>query len=453
MRVRAIAALVFVVGLAVVLTIPLRDDSDEPTTKPRAAGSPADQTEEPQGDGKRPDGKEVPRYQFVNDYPEDCLQPVDPPSDLGLVAYARDDGVGTATVEGGDQTLIPDEEAPFKWSPSGRYLITASSSVYDANGDEVGALFDDEKAHPWTWSTIADCAVFVKSQTLYVFTPGERPTRLFEAPAISLAFSPGGGDFAFLTDDNKKGKLSVWIASLATGEVDRKGVVPHPPGESSLIAGWTPDASHILLWMGSREELDRKGVSVRAVSAQGDVDLLPHVVAHRDFLAHCGDDLLAVTGTGARSEPSEKRLAVLKPEGPPRFLTPQGFHDESVACSEEGDPVATTRSNDPTGESPGQLTILDQSGATVLSLPLQQGYSDVYPMWGRDDAGILFVRQRDADGAGEVWHLAPGDPSPSFTEIVLSELDADPETTREGWGRWIDWSADVPTGHSVESGG
>jgi hypothetical protein len=185
-------------------------------------------------------------------------------------------------------------------------------------------------------------------------------------------------------------------------------------------------------------------------SPDGSVTRVASVLAHRDFLASCGNDLYAVVGGGARVEPNGKRLARVSVGGNVEYLTPETAHDVSPSCSPEGNLIAVARSASTDGRGPASLTVIDTSGNVQFSSQ-SEGSKDAYPLWGRGNAGVLFIRQPAIGGGDpEVWSISQTSPA-SPTGATLRSVRRQPEIFRDSWGHWLDWSADEPSGVSVLS--
>ena len=466
MRGRPILALVFVALTAIVLTIPLRGLGDEgsgkaagptkksekpsesptPETSPTPDATPTPEESPTPEDSPTPD-EVATTARFEGDYPQDCLAPIDPPADDGLLAIDQGSQIEITDVNGSGSASV-EAEFPLRWSPSGEYFMTASGIVYDKEGNEGPSLLNLETTSYWGWSPVADCLLTSDGTALSVFVPGGGRETLHGGPITRFAFSPGGGDIAFVQEDADD-EASLWVASLANGKANRIADFELGSDEEIVLAGWTPDARHVLYWQGSPDAVleDRK---LQAVSATGKVTELATVLAHRDFLASCDDELFAIVGGGARVEKHPKRLAVLTVGSAPRILTPAGSQDIGVTCAPAGNFIATVRTPDVEGRGPGALTVMDLDGTEVYSVD-DPSFKDAYAVWGRGGAGLLFVRQSLEGGKPVLWHIPEGG-SPAPTGITLDGIDHKPGTLRDSWGRWISWSADQPNGVHSTSG-
>ena len=466
MRGKPIIALLFVALLGIVLTIPLRSTTDDrsastrkdnATPTPEASKTPSEKPSQSPTPSPEPSETEPPeesppdRARLTGTYPKSCLEPDGAPDGSGLFAIDQGNGIEISDTSGSGSTTV-EGRFPFKWSPSGSYLMTGTGEVYDSTGDGVTNLFEGGGSFSWSWSPIADCVVFASQDKVSVFAPGNgEPKDLHDGLVSRFSFSPSGGDLAFVQDDPEAGEAHLWVASLATGKARRLTSLPLSEDDEIVLAGWTPDATHVLFWRGGSDELLQKGTSLKAVSATGKVKPVARVLAHRDFLASCGDDLYAVVGGGARVEPNAKRLARVSVDGDVEYLTPESAHDESPSCSPEGNLIAVARSASADGRGPGALTVIDRSGSVQFSSQ-EAGSEDAYPLWGRGDAGVLFIRQPvSGDGDPEVWSISQTRPA-SPTGATLRSIRRQPGIFRDSWGHWLDWSADEPSGVSVLSG-
>ena len=453
MRGRPILALVFVVLTALVLTIPLRNTGDEaeprrasrpqPTAQPTPEEEPTPEDTPTPQPSPTPDATTPPdTARFAGDFPDECLEPVDPPADGGLLAIDQGEVIEISDLTG-DGTASVADEFPLEWSPSGRYFMAESGTIYDTSGGEVASLLNEDATSYWGWSPISDCVLTTDGTAMSVFLPGGGRETLHSGAITGFAFSPSGGSLAYLEGDEDSGTAHLWVASLSNGRSNRLTTLELAAGEEVVLGGWTPDARHVLYWQGSAEELLDPGRKLQAVSAGGRIAELPTVLAHRDFVAAC-DDLLAITGRGSRVQDSPKRLAVLDVGEGSRVLTPEGSQDVSVTCSPTADFLATVRTPEDEGRGPGALTVVDTGGSEVLTAD-DASFNDAYPLWGRAGAGLLFVRW-PLDGDDPVlWHIAEGG-APAPTGITLEGIDAKPGLLRDSWGHWLAWSAAQPSG-------
>ena len=318
--------------------------------------------------------------------------------------------------------------------------------MYDLDGNEVGPPFSAEGSISWAWSPISDCMVVSSPDGTLVVVPGSDAVPLNDEPLERFSFSPSGGDIAYI--ETEEGRVHIWVASLSNRQATRLKTLPLAEGKELLIAGWTPDGSHVLFWRGESDAFLKKGVPLYAVSADQEVTDLATVLAHRDFLAPCGNGLLGVVGGGARSNPSSKRVARLEPGTEPELITPEDAHDVSPSCAPNAEFIAVARSDGADGAGPSRLTILDGSGGVSFQ-PSDSGYEDSYPLWGRGDAGVLFIRKQQGQDP-EVWHVTTDQPAEA-TGATLRAVGRNAEIFRDSWGHYIDWSADVPSGVSVVS--
>lgn len=453
MRGRPILAAIFVALTAFVLSIPLRDT--EPAISAGVDATPSvEKTNEPvDGGSPTPDATETPpdepvdEFAFSGSYPEECLTEVSAPEDDGHLAIDQEKGIEITDPAGGEPILVEDK-FPFKWSPSGTFLAAGNGAIYDSTGRQAMAAPEGDGPYSWAWSPIADCLLVSSGSETLVVVPGSGTTVLHDAGLSRFSFSPGGGDLAFGTIGDDK---TLWVASLSDGDARRLKTFPLDEGAVVVLAGWTPNASHVLFWRGQATDLLSEGVPLFALSAEREVSQLAGaVLAHRDFVTTCGQDVLGVVGSGARAGFNSKRVARLGPGSEPSFITPEDAHDVSPSCSPDAEFIALIRSDTPSGEGPDRLTIIDQEGS-VLFQPSDTGYNDAYPLWGRGESGVLFIR-KPPGREPQVWHVTTESPA-SPTGATLRAAGRDANIFRDGWGHFLDWSADQPTGVSVVSGG
>lgn len=466
MRGRPILALVFVTLVALVLTIPLRGTGDEgkrrrtPRTKLPPLESPTpEEISTPETSptpvemptpAESPTPEEVPdTATFAGDFPEECLEPVDPPAGDGLLAIDQGRRIEISNLNGGDVVSV-DDAFPLEWSPSGEFLMADSGTIYDRTGAEVASLLNEDTTSYWAWSPIADCMITTDGTAMSVFVPGEGRETLHSGALTRFAFSPSGGSLAYIEEDEESGEAHLWVADLESGDATRLTTLDLEEDEQVVLAGWTPDARHVLYWQGFPKELLEQGGRLQAVSAGGRVTELPTVLSHRDFLAACDDDLLAIVGPGSRLQKEPKRLAALEVGEQPDVLTPEGSQDVGVSCSPTGDFIATVRTPQVEGRGPGALTVIDSGGSEILSAE-DPDFKDAYSVWGRGGSGLLFIRQPLDGGNAVLWHIAEGG-APASTGINLTGIDHKPGSFRDSWGHWVAWSADRPSGVNSTSG-
>lgn len=460
MRGKPILAALFVLATAFVLSIPLRDTGDpiagsaNPGSSPTSAASPTqeatpEESESPEPDtSPTPDSADAPpdTAQLAGKYPDECLEREAAPDGEGYLAIDQGQNIEISDASGGGRVEV-DDTFPFKWSPSGTYLAGGSGALYDIDGNEVGPAFPGEGPFNWAWSPIADCLVVSSADQTLVIVPGGNAVPLHDGPLARFAFSPSGGDLAYTEVED--GRAHVWVASLADGTARRLKTLPLASDRDVLLAGWTPTGGHVLFWRGRTDAFLKEGVPLYAVSADHNVLRLGTVLAHRDFVAHCGDDLLGVVGGGPRINANSKVVARLNPGSDPVVITPGGAHDVSPACSPDAEFIALIRSNSPNGGAEDRLTVVDQDGQVEFQ-PSDQSYRDSYPLWGRGSAGLLFIRQRLGSGDPQVWHVST-ESSAEATGATLRGLERNPEIFRDTWGHYLDWSADRPSAVSVVS--
>ena len=460
MRGKPILAALFVLATAFVLSIPLRDTGDpiagsaNSKTSPTSAASPTqeptpEESESPGPDtSPTPEGPEAPpdTAELAGEYPDECLERESAPDGDGFLAIDQGQGIEISDTEGGGRVVV-DDTFPFKWSPSGTYLAGGSGALYDIDGNEVGPPFPGEPPFNWAWSPIADCLIVSSADQTLVIVPGSDAVPLHDGPLARFAFSPSGGDLAYTEVED--GRAHIWVASLADGKARRLKTFPLASDRDVLLAGWAPTGGHVLFWRGNTDAFLEEGVPLYAVSADRNVSTLGTVLAHRDFVAHCGDDLLGVVGGGARINANSKVVARLAPGSEPEVITPEGSHDVSPTCSPDAEFIALIRSNDPNGQAGRRLTVVAQDGQVEFQ-PSDQSYRDSYPLWGRGTTGVLFIRQRPQSGDPEVWHVST-ESSAEPTGVTLRAVGLNPEVRRDSWGHFIDWSADRPSGVNVVS--
>lgn len=457
MKGRPIVALVFVVLLGIGLSTPLRDAARDPEAKSATAEKPKGNKKKakpPKSPTVEPTVEPSEEVELAGAYPDECLQKAPEPTE-SLAAYAHPDGIAIAAVPG-DVRAVIDDTFPYRWSSSGSLLIAGSGTVYDSNGDEVDSLFEDpSEFHNWGWSPVADCAVVTsKTSTLDVVLPGEDRSTLVGLGTAGFTFSPAGGDLAYLVENADGSEAAIWVAALAQGTTTRLASfeLDSAGGEQIVLAGWTPDASRVLYWRGSQGELAGTGTNLLAISGDGDTVELDTVVAHRDFVGMCGNRLVAVVGAGARAEANTKRLAYLEPTAPTDFISATDTYEISPSCRPDGRFIAAVQDDSGEGTGRRRLAILDRFGSPVRFPTDDPGFNDAYPLWGRGDAGVLFLRVPTGEGGAELWYL-PAGAEPQATGLVMADFSGNPDVSRDSWGHWLDWNSDAPTSVSLVSGG
>ena len=147
-----------------------------------------------------------------------------------------------------------------------------------------------------------------------------------------------------------------------------------------------------------------------------------------------------------------ERLAFIEADSEPTFVTSEDEWAASPTCSPDGSFIAAAHSDDLNGEASRSISVFDEDGGSIDTFTPSEGSDYASPLWSEE--GLLFLRV-PPDGAGpEVW-LTPSGGEPQETGIVIGDVPGNPEERRDGWGRFIDWGADAPTGLSVttEPGG
>lgn len=137
-------------------------------------------------------------------YPSTCLDSVQPPTGMGLIAayrYGQDGNphqVDIATPSGspvGSALIAP----PISWSPSGNLLLDRAGALSTPAGRRAGTAFGARVAMPLAWSPVADCVVGADRTRIIVGLAGRSPVTILRGPATGFSFA----NFSFSEDGTK----------------------------------------------------------------------------------------------------------------------------------------------------------------------------------------------------------------------------------------------------------
>ncbi|MGH2746322.1 MAG: hypothetical protein ACRDKB_00135 [Actinomycetota bacterium] len=346
--------------------------------------------------------------------------------DDGFVAYKRDGDLRVADVTSGeDRELVAGavrgEPPHVRVSPDGRWVAYGPGRLAPAAGGRscapAGDVFDLE----WSPAENVFAGITRRGGVVIARPDGTRHVALPDGwGATSVAWSPDGeriavGRFA-RRGSQLRAEAGVYVIDIRAGQTS--AVVEYAPDEGIApeIAAWAPDGAWILFFetFGFSASISADGGRLVAVAAAGGapVEVAP-MLATRDFLDWCGDDLVVAMG-GWRDVTSGKRVALASPpEWEPRPLRPGSEESEYwPSCSPDGGSVAVTVTEDRGGESrfgvqPRTIDFFplshpDQPGGFSLG-----SLSAEYPLWSDNaprEVTILFVgRERASQGPAAIY--------------------------------------------------
>jgi len=236
---KSTAALLFLILLGAVLARPVFNASDRepgalPTTVERKTPKPDKKTPRPKPKPKRtptPTPSEDPTLAGVeigDRYPTVCLDPVDRPTGMGMIAaYRYGDGdephrvdFATPTGSGAGSAVI---DPPVSWSPSGKLLLDRTGVLTVPDGRGAGTAFGARVADPLAWSPIADCVVAAGRTSLIVGLAGREPVTILRGRVDGLhpfAFSSDGTKIFFSSGSDDQ-VLDLARHELTTGKPRR----------------------------------------------------------------------------------------------------------------------------------------------------------------------------------------------------------------------------------------
>ena len=433
---KAVLALVFVVGMGAVLIRPILNSTDvapaaspevsapsprrtkaeAPSPRPRPTPSP-----EP-SPSSTPDGGLVSgpfRTQPLFDsYPASCLrqaaatgEPLIAAVSRGRVTFGTTAGPVQPGPEGGaslgkvtgllgfDRT----GELYAARSRRGGVVLSPPEGLQGADGDTgYGEL------NSISWSPISECAVAIGREGALVVLPSRGPDRLVREGVVSAAFSPNGRRLALVMEEGKT--TSIWVADLNGTKM--REVQRVRTGPSVSLEAWSPDGATLYLTLGRNS-----GLSFVSFP-RANVPPLRGVVATVSVrsLEQCGDRLLGVVN-GAVADIST---------GGPDYLTQKSGGYTAISCAPNGSFIAALRDDN--------LFLLDTNGRELRDLTLEAGFKDVFADWGDGGSGLLFGRVPSDGGAAQVWHIAEGAAARNTGLLFTPGPGA------------IDWAASPPTG-------
>jgi hypothetical protein len=398
-----------------------------------------------------------------------------PTAGLGKLAYVQDGDIWVKDLPDGEPQPLGYGSEP-RWSPSGDWLAfktgSTSLSVMQVREGKGFSIIYEASVTLFDWAPSEDRLAFTMGGALAVLDAEEEKQRTL-VPAGSggpgtgvfhAMWSPDGDWLAYdRVDVLKEGedgnsperRASLWRVRADGREASELLDAGMPSQYDLLVAGWSPDGSHVLYWTdpGFSASLLADGAPLYAIPAQGGVpaQLAGAVLHHPDFLVPgpAGSDQVAVVvgsyraawenkvlhvpsvSTGQDVALTSPDLAIFSPA-----WSPDGQHIAYVAMPDAGDLVGGEPAHQ--GLMQRRVFVANTSGEPQpRQLTDDPAYRDEYPLWSADGASILFARI-DAGDRASLWltPAAGGEP-----RQVVDALSPPPEPAQSWLGYYghVDW--------------
>lgn len=351
-------------------------------------------------------------------------------TELGAVAYVRDDALHVVDVATGEDRILvergvqADESMPVGWSPDGRWISFGPGRLVPAAGGRPCQPLGVD-LFGLTWSPTE--ALFVAKTAdgaLVAGVSGGPETELLPpgSGVGSFAFDPSGRYVAagfFQREGERVKAAGIVLFDLQTG--GKREVVGYGPEEGidPRVATWSPDGQWILYWdtFGLSASLSADGGPLKAIPVLGGepVTVVDGMLFYRDFLTWCGNTLVVAAG-GGRSVTEGKGLVAAQPPG--WDADPLRERPEVSAfwpdCAPDRWVAATVSESSPEAEFgtlPRRVDFFPLSDPTYpggWSLPRM---SAEFPQWSVNHPGeivILFVGREPAPEGPATLYLQDG---------------------------------------------
>jgi Tol biopolymer transport system component len=404
--------------------------------------------------------------------------------ELGKLIYVRGGDIWVKALPDGKARPLTTEgqNSEPRWSQSGEWLAFRKGDdqvwVMRADGSDARPLNEGAGVSALAWSPAEDRLAYITGSgaLMAVNANGSNRQKLVAQGSgepytgvVRMAWSPDGEWLAYeRVDTLQKEQPAERYAGLWRIRADGSRATEllnagTPATYEPILAGWSPDGSHILFWEVPQfsGSLLADGVPLLALSVEGgaSTQLAETVLAYTDFVVPGppGTDRIAVIVGGNRSVWTNKVLHVLSvTTGEDVALTPPGMSASSPAWSPDGQRlayVAMPDRGDPAygldaepSEMPRRLFVVSTGGTLrPQQLTDDPAYRDEYPVWSADGSHILFVRV-DAEARASLWLVRSEGATP---QRVVDELTQEPGQS-EYFGHWrttvipyyghMDWS-------------
>ena len=404
--------------------------------------------------------------------------------ELGKLIYVRGSDIWLKDLPGGEaQRLTTDgQNREPRWSPSAEWLAFRKGDdlvwMMRVDGSDARPLNEGAGVGAFAWSPTEDRLAYITGtgalvavnadgsgqQQLVAQGSGEAYTGV-----VRMAWSPDGAWLAYEWIDALQKEqpaerdASLWRIRADGSKRTELLNAGTPAVYEPVLAGWSPDGSHILFWENPQfsASLLADGVPLLALPVEGGAStrLAESVLAYPDFLVPgpTGTDQVALIVGGYRGTWTNKVLHLVSVStGENVALTSPDLAGSSPAWSPDGQRVAYVAMPDQgdlgggneaqAGLMQRRLWVVSTDGSGVQQLTDDAAYRDEYPLWSTDGDYLLFVRV-DAQDRASLWlSELEGDPP----RQVVDELTQGPGQS-EYFGHWqttvipyyghMDWSA------------
>jgi len=372
---------------------------------------------------------------------------------LGRLAFVRDGDVWLKTLpDGPEHRLTTDQHNDDpRWSLSGTWIaFRHKASSAPTAGEEVVVLAADggarrtlatSRGRDIAWSSSADRLAFIEDDHAVVVDAGG--SHRVELPhTTSVAWSPDGGWLAYVKLETlapasggqpPPRRASLWRVRSDGTDAQLVFDAGAPSSEFLVLAGWSPDSSHILVWTdrGFSASGMADGVPLEAVPAAGGslLTIVPKMLAYPDFLAWTPrNGHLALVQGGRRPSWFGKRLAVTGLAGALDGLAQADAVELFPAWSPDGQWLAYTTA--PTVQTEGgneakaassqrRIAVMHPDDTDRRLLPSTPGAQDERPRWSADGRMLVFSRVLNGEWP-QLWLMRADGADP---RLVADDLD------------------------------
>jgi TolB protein len=408
---------------------------------------------------------------------------------LGKIAIVRAGDVWAKEHLGGQERQVTNggRYSEPRWSPSGDWLTVRRQAAGDPQ-PHVGVLRADGSASSSvdeavvgaaSWSPATDRLAFTTAASATVLDP-DGAHRVEIAGATSVAWSADGQWLAYTTAGTASSparqgtppptqRAGLWLARADGSDARSLLGGDSPEVGGLLLAGWSPDGAHVLVWAvpAGSASIAADGVPLEAIAVSGGPPsrIAEAMPPHADLISWSPDGtrLAFVNGAG-RATWERKGLAVATVAGAaaatasgtaagPQQVSDTDRADLFPAWSPDGQWLAYTSApaapGVPGGEAATQavaqrrIWLMRPDGTAKRPLLEQSAARDERPRWWDDASTVLWLRL-SPEGLPQLWlaRLDGAEP-PHLVAAGLGLGAAAPAADPSWFGfyGYVDWGA------------